>query len=120
MANPGYKPVPTTGGLPRSPADAATRTWVRQIADAVNNLLRGKLNVVLQITLDANADSTTVIDARIGAYSAVSLQPLTTNAATASYAAPFILPSDQKDGSVVLLHANNAETDRTLNLLIIG
>lgn len=119
MANPGYGPVPS-GASAQKGDPVPSLGWVRRIADAVNNILKGKINAVLPVTLSANAATTTVIDARITAFSFLGLEPLTTHAAAALYAAPYVLPSSQMSGSVVLNHVNDANTDKNFNLLIIG
>ena len=45
----------------------------RQIADSVNNLMTGKMNNVLDVTLGASSASTTITDARIGVNTALLL-----------------------------------------------
>lgn len=117
---PGYTPAPLSGNQPEDIKRAASARWVRNIAEVVNNILRGKVNAVLPLTLDANSATTTVLDARISAYSALVLQPVTSNAAAALYDTPYIIPSGQKSGEVVLNHANDANADKTYNLVIIG
>lgn len=122
MANtpPGFKPAPISGGEPKTLSAAATGSWVRQLAELVNNMLRGKINAVLQITLTAGAGSTIIKDARIGAYSVLLLEPLTAHAAAALYGSPYVLESSKSIGQVTLNHVNDANTDKTFNLLIIG
>lgn len=118
----GFQSVPTSGGNPRSLQDAASTSWVRKIADSVNNILKGKQNVVLRVTLRAGQATTTIIDARIGPFSALLLQPLTAHAAADLYSATSVLAdlTTQKDGSVVFNHPNNANADKTFNLVILG
>jgi hypothetical protein len=88
----------------------------------VNSILRGKTNNVLMITLRAGFTTTRVIDARIGGFSALMLQPLTANAAGALYSATSVLAdlTTQKDGEVTFNHSNTGTTDRTFNLVITG
>lgn len=119
---PGYSPAQVGGGSASNIKDAATKSWVKNIAEVLNGVLKGRQNVILTITL-APGESTTVIeDARIGPFSGLFLQPLTSHAATAFFTAPFVLAdlSTQKQGSVTFDHANNGQTDKTFNLLIIG
>lgn len=118
----GYTTAPGNGANPGKLSDAASASWVKRIVDVVNNILLGKMNVVLRITLRANQATTTVIDARIGPFSYLGLQPLTTHAAADLYSATSVLADQttQKDGSVVFNHPNNANTDKTFNLLILG
>src|SRR5689334_6820527 len=113
MSRPGYSPVPIGGTTVRKPEDSASVSWVKRIAEMVNNILQGKLNAVLQITLTANSATTVVIDARIGPYSGLYLQPLTAHAAAALYSATSVLAdlTTQKQGSVTFNHANDANVD---------
>lgn len=117
---PGFKAVPVSGDVVSRIDQSASARWAKNIAEGVNRLLAGKMNVVLQVTLAVNASTTSVIDARIGVYSALILQPLTYNAAIALYETPFVFVSNQKNGSVTLNHAVNAAADKTFNLVILG
>lgn len=119
---PGFQTAPQGGDVAQSLKDAASRSWVRQIVDVVNNLLSGKMNVVTQITLRAGFATTTVIDSRIGPFSALLLQPLTAHAAGALYSATSVLAdlTTQKDGQVTFDHVNDANADKTFNLVILG
>ncbi len=114
------QPAPLSGTPPSAPQQAADKIWVRHIAERLNAALSGKLNVVLSVVLTPGAATTTVIDSRIGPYSGLIPLPTTANAAAACYETPYILPSDQKDGSVVLNHVNDASTDKIITLVIIG
>lgn len=87
----------------------------RQIAQAVNQQLTGKLNAVLQLTLTPNSTTTSVVDARIGANTYFGFCPLTADAAAAS-----IYVSARANGTATLTHANTASVDRTFNVLLIG
>jgi hypothetical protein len=122
MAIPGYPPVPIGGSAPKQVGDAADASWVKKIAELANNVLKGKINVVLPISLTPSATSTTIIDARIGPYSALLLQPLTVHAAAALYSATSVLvdPTSQKQGSVIFDHASDTNSDKIFNLVILG
>jgi hypothetical protein len=90
---------------------------------AVNSLLQGKINAVSTVTLTANVATTTMTDARISSRSFISFQPTTANAAAALatlYTSGQTGGTGTVTGSVVINHANNAQTDRTFNVLIIG
>src|SRR5574337_986911 len=117
MSGFGYPPVPTQGNKPESLADAASRNWLQVVAEKVNYILRGRMNVVTQVTLAANAGTTTLTDSRISATNGLLLQPLTSNAAGALATTYW---SAQGIGSATLTHANNTQTDRKFNVLIIG
>lgn len=117
---PGYPPVPLGGGNAGRLADAASLSWCKRIAEVVNNILKGKMNVVLPVTLANGAGTTIITDARIGPYSAFLFQPLTTHAAAALYGAPYVLVTDQKQGEATFAHVNDAHTDKNFNLVILG
>jgi hypothetical protein len=89
----------------------------RQLARLANNLLQGKFNSVIQITLTANSGTTIVIDKRIGANTGLFFSPLTADAAAALSG---LYVSSQANGTATLTHANTATTDRTFNVLLIG
>ena len=118
----GYKTAPSNGSNPLQLSDAASASWLKRVVDVVNNILQGKQNVVLVITLRANQATTTIIDSRIGPFSALILQPLTTHAQADYVSATGVLADQttQKNGSVTFNHPNNANADKTFNLLIMG
>ena len=101
-------------GVPAAVAGAMMR-----LAELVNMILRGGLNNSGTVTLTANAATTTLTDARIGFDSAIALNPTTANAATA-LATTYILETGRLNGSVVITHANNAQTDRTFRWAVMG
>jgi hypothetical protein len=115
----GYPPAPLGAVSPAGLADTASRLWVKQIAEAANRTQQGKLNNTVTITLTAGAATTTVIDQRISAFSALLFSPLTANAA-AELAAGSLYVSARTNGQAVLAHANNGQTDRSYCLVIIG
>lgn len=115
----GFPPAPLQEGPPGSIREAASRVWVARTVEVVNDLRRGKMNVVLPTTLKANSTITTVIDNRIGILSSILFSPITANAA-AEMAAGTLYVSSQTEGSAVLTHADNAQTDRTFNLVVLG
>lgn len=93
----------------------------RKLARAVNQTIGGKMNVFIDATLTANAASTTITDARIGYYSVICWMPMTANASAEIGAGTiYITQANMQSGSVVITHANNAQTDRTFRFQIIG
>lgn len=90
---------------------------LKDIVTGVNNLLRGKMNVVTSITLTASATSTVINDPRIGAASAIILIPRTANAA-AAYATTFIGVKGKETATIT--HASTSATDRTFDVVILG
>jgi len=93
----------------------------REIARAVNRVNQGKFNAVADLTLTANAATTTLTDPRLTVDSAVVFDPTTATAATELYGATmYALTANRTNGSWVITHANNAVTTRTFKVLIIG
>lgn len=108
-----YPAVPGfTGNIP---------SWIQRASTVINNILQGKMNVSTTLTLDANAASTTITDARIGFETHVILTPTTANAAAElGNGTLYISETSRVNGSVVVTHANNAQTDRTFRVSYIG
>lgn len=99
--------LPLTGGTPRD------------VAQAVNNILNGKINAVGTVTLTANAASTTVNDPRVTANSFIDFRPQTAHAA--AIANPYVLKANITEGaSFVITHANDANSDKTFSFCILG
>ena len=90
----------------------------RQIAQLANNMLQGKLNNVIQVTLTPNAISTTIIDKRIGANTFIGFSPLTTNA-SAAYTSGMHVYS-KTNGQAVLVHPSSANVDQTFDVVLMG
>ena len=89
------------------------------VREVVNNLLIGKLNATLDVTLTANAATTTVADPRIGGSSSIQLMALSANA-SAEVGNGTVWWGTPGNQTVVLNHANAASTDRNFRLTIIG
>ncbi len=115
----GYRPAPLSEGSPSSLREAASERWLRRIVDVVNSSLRGKLNVTFTVTLNANATSTIIKDARIGAFSALIFTPLTANAA-AEQAAGGLYVSEQQTGRATVEHTNSVQSDRVFRIVILA
>ena len=103
---------------------AGVRTFARSNASVVNRINSGKLNAVYRVadadfTLTANAASTTLTDPRLTAFSFVGFMPMTANAA-AALATTYVTSANMNNGSWTISHANNAQTDKTFRLLILG
>ena len=115
----GNPPAPVDWSPPGKLNDAASRNWVRQVADTVNNVLYGNLNAVTDVTLVAGGIHTTVSWSRISAYSGLFFCPLSANAA-AEIGNGTLWVSGLTSGSATLTHANNGQTDRNYRVLIVG
>lgn len=90
-----------------------------RLQDKINELLRGKLNTVAEITLTASQASTVITDELVGPSSQISLEPTTANAA-AEKAAGAMWVSTYGNGSYTVTHANAASTDRTFRVNVTG
>lgn len=90
---------------------------LRKISMAINSILQGKMNATSTVTLRENEATTVLTDSRLSVSSFIGLMPTTANAAT-ELATLYI--TDQNTGTATINHANNAQTDRTFTVLIIG
>jgi len=89
------------------------------VAQAINNILQGKINSVGTVTLAANAATTTVNNPLVTANSAIIFTPQTANAA--AIALPYVLQSDIIEGtSFDITHANDANADKTFTYTLLG
>lgn len=104
-----------TNPVPRSWHDV--KDHLSRLSDAINNILRGKLNNGGTVTLTANSATTTLTDIRIGTESVILLQPTTANASTALANVYFGTPGN---GTVTITHTNNAQTDRSFRYSVIS
>lgn len=93
----------------------------RQLAQAINRIMQGKVNAYLDYTIPANTASSTITDARISPYSAILFMPLTAHAAAELATGNMYVPTaTMNNGSAIIQHTNNAQTDRTFRSIIIG
>lgn len=91
----------------------------REIAAKLNTTIQGKLNAYIDVTLTHDAATTTIVDARIGFYSAIiPAMAMTAHAATAVAAGIWV--NGLKTGQCVLNHANSANTDQSVRFIILG
>lgn len=101
--------------FPEAPV-AGLGTEERKLADAVNGAIRGKTNNVITVTLTANSATTTVNSPLIGTNSALLWTPTTANAA----AETTMYVSARSQGTATLTHGNDADTDKTFEVVIVG
>lgn len=99
------------------PSLRLNQPWDLQARTIINGTVAGKLNVLGELTLNANAATTVLNDALITQASFVGLMPMSANAATALVSLYF---APSQTGSVVINHQNNAQTDRTYRYVIFG
>jgi len=98
---------------------ASTEKDPFKIVRAVRELFEGRSNAVGSFTLSANAASTTVTAANCGAGSTVLCFPKSANAA-AEWKNGTMYIGTINNGSFVVTHANNAQTDRTFLYAALG
>lgn len=111
--------VPNLGTPPVPEASANEAEHRRRLAKTINQVIQGKINATIDVTLAASTTTTTVNDPRIFYTSAVIPAMALTAHAALDLAAGIYVTTLLK-GSCVLNHRNDAATDRTLRLLIIG
>lgn len=88
----------------------------RALALAINELARGRINSLLQdVTLTPDSATTVINSPKITPYSALFLSPRTANAAAALGG---LYVSAIVDGQATLTHANNAQVDKTFDILV--
>lgn len=94
----------------------------REVATAVNQAIKGKLNSFGTVTLTHDAASTTVANALVSKTSVILLMPQTAHAAAElGNGTAYIAPADiVSETSFKITHANNSQTDRTFGYIILG
>ncbi len=110
----GFPNVPVMPAMDQK--QAPLKGWLEGFRRVVNNMMRGKTNNFGSITLTANASTTTLSDPNIGGSSVILLAPTTAHAQAIS--TPYA--SSMASGSCTLNHANDANTDKTFNYVIVG
>jgi|694.fasta_scaffold37394_7 hypothetical protein len=97
------------------------RLWLRNAALTINDITKGRSNNSGVFTLTANVATSTLTDDRVGFDSCIALVPTTANAAAEiGNGTLYIAETGRINGSVVINHANNAQTDRTFRFIISG
>ena len=86
----------------------------RLTANAINNILDGKINSTGEITLTNSSTTTILTDARIGGNSVILLMPTTNNAANAT-----IHFTNIGNGTATMNHGSGSTT-RTFKYVVIG
>lgn len=93
-------------------------TEVRKLIDRINLLIRGRNNANGRVTLTANATSTEVTSANVGAGDVVLLMPETAAAASELAAGGMYVVAAA--GTFTITHANDASTTRTFGWVAFG
>jgi hypothetical protein len=85
---------------------------LRKFAAAIQGLAQGRSNAIGTVTLAPNVGTTTVSAPNCGAADIVNLTAQTANAA-AALATTYVPAGNVTNGSFIITHANNAQSDRT-------
>lgn len=101
------------------PKPAQDETRVFNIVQAVRELFEGRSHAAGQVTLTANAASTTVSSTNIGSAARIALCPRTANA-SADFGGGALYVSSVVPGSFVITHPNNANADKTFDWHALG
>jgi hypothetical protein len=95
--------------------------YFRRFWESYNQLRKGKTENVGEITLTANAATTTINDSRLSIQSFIGFDPQTANAAAELAAGTmYVLLANRAEGVFTITHANNAQTNRSFFYAIIG
>lgn len=96
-------------------------SYVRRIHEALFQAKRGKLECVTELTLTAN-DTETVLNYKgLSPQSVVLFDPKTANAAAELAAGTlYVLTADRGNDQWTVTHANDASTDRSFQIAVIG
>ena len=93
----------------------------RRLFEVVQQLRRGKMDIVTELTLTANAATSTLNWKGLSPQSVVVFDPKTANAAAELYGGTlYVLTAGRGNDVWTVTHANNAQTDRTFQVAIIG
>ena len=103
--------------LPPPPFDPQ----LRRLWEVVSQMRRGKLEVVSEFTLTANAATSVLSFKGLSPQSVVVFDPKTANAAAELYGGTmYVLTANRGNDTWTVTHANNAQTDRTFQVAVIG
>jgi hypothetical protein len=94
---------------------------LRRLYEVIQQLRRGKMDIVREFTLTANVATSTLAWKGLSPQSVVVFDPKTANAAAELAAGTmYVLTANRGADSWTVTHANNAQTDRTFQVAIIG
>lgn len=111
-----HLPPPATFG---SLSDVSS--YVRRMWDALYKLRKGKIECVTELTLTPNTTSTVLNYINLSPQSVVVFDPKTANAAAALYSGSlYVTAANRGNEQWTVTHANNAQTDRSFQIAVIG
>lgn len=95
--------------------------YVRRLWDAIHAVRLGKLEVVQELTLTANAATTTFNRLGVSPQTGIIFDPKSANAAAELAAGTmFVTTANRSNDSFIVTHANNAQNDRLFHVITIG
>lgn len=94
---------------------------VRRLHEVVQQMRRGKMECVAEVTLTANAATTVLNFKGLSPQSVVIFDPKTANAAAELYGGTmYVLTANRGNNAWTITHANNAQVDRVFQAAVIG
>lgn len=90
----------------------------REVATALNQALKGKINAIAELTLMTNTAATVFTDPRLTKDSWLGFDPVTINAGTIDR--PYVRLADRTSGSCIIRHPTVSTGDVQYLVLIIG
>lgn len=96
---------------------APLETGIFRIVQAIRQLIEGRSNATLQVTLTPNSATTAVTAINCSKDSIPFWSPQTANAAVANQT---MFYSNVVQGGFTLNHANNAQADKTFGIVCLG
>ena len=90
--------------------------WLRQVHDVVNNIMRGKINSTVDVTLGASVSTTTMLHPLLSGSSYIGFMP---QSADASARLPIYVTA-RGNGTATLNHPATSTTACIFTALIIG
>ena len=94
---------------------------LRRLWEVVSQVRRGKMDIVSEFTLTANAATSTLNFKGLSPQSVVIFDPTTANAAAELAAGTlYVLTANRGNDAWTVTHANNAQVDRTYQVAVLG
>jgi hypothetical protein len=92
------------------------KPWLKTVRDVTNNIMRGKINATVDITLGASVSTTTMLHPLLSGSSYIGFMPQSADAAAATP----IYVTGRGNGTATLHHNATSTTACVFTALIIG
>jgi len=110
----------TVSKFPIPPSDLEDQKRLSRLqSQSIAGISNGRTNNVLDVTVTENVAATTVTDSRIGFNTVAIAVPTTVNAEAAAIW-PYRDFTSPVNGSMSLIHTNDANTDKTYKIILVG